>query len=362
MRNVILRIAALGAALAILPSAGYAQIFFDPASPPPPGSNYALCVGGSNAQVATSPGSDCGGFTANGGTDKIVLGGNNTITLQGAPGGGDIIVGNGTSVTTLDGKNGDVSIGGKLSMNNLTGSVDMGGLVVQNVGAPVNGTDAANKAYVDAAVISGRSILTPFGDTATMTLNVGNTHPGFKATANGEVAALSGTGLTMGNNTGTTVSIDSGTGNANFAGTLTVGGTTTLNGDVKVNGNIDMGGNRVTNIGAPVAATDAANKAYVDTVSSSTNQRIDTANQRIDKANQGIAIAMSVQNPVLTGGDRFGVAVNFGDFAGNNAVGAAAVGILDKNFFGGGEKFGLTGGFGVSNNQAAGRVGMQLTW
>src|SRR5262249_39488891 len=119
--------------------------------------------------------------------------------------------------------------------------------------------------------------------------------------------------------------------------------------------NVDFGGNVLHGVGTPVVGTDAANKAYVDA-------GLATANQRIDKANQGIAIAMSVQNPVLTGGDRFGVAVNWGDFAGNHAIGAAAVGILHPNLFGGGEKFGLTGGFGVSNNQAAGRVGMQITW
>ena len=86
------------------------------------------------------------------------------------------------------------------------------------------------------------------------------------------------------------------------------------------------------------------------------------ANQRIDKVNQGVAIAMSVQNPVLTGSDRFGVAVNWGDFAGYNAVGGTVVGIIGQNVFGGGEKFGLTGGFGASSNQVAGRVGVQLTW
>src|SRR5262249_47296413 len=109
------------------------------------------------------------------------------------------------------------------------------------------------------------------------------------------------------------------------------------------------------NVAAGVAPTDAVNVGQL-------NSSVNTLNQRIDKVSEGVAIAMSVQNPVLTGGDRFGVAVNFGDFAGNNAVGAAAVGIINQNVFGGGEKFGVTGAFGVSNNQAAGRVGVQLTW
>ncbi len=164
-------------------------------------------------------------------------------------------------------------------------------------------------------------------------------------------------------------------GTANKNANLTVSGTATVTGQAYLNGgatvsnnltvsgagnggpatNVDMGGNVVHDVAAPVLGTDAANKAYVDA-------SLNSANQRIDRANQGVAIAMAVQNPVLTGSDRFGVAVNFSDFAGNSAVGATAVGILAQNVFGGGEKFGLTGGFGTSSNQTAGRVGVQLTW
>ena len=164
-------------------------------------------------------------------------------------------------------------------------------------------------------------------------------------------------------------------GTANKNANLTVSGTATVTGQANLNGgatvsnnltvsgagnggpatNVDMGGNVVHDVAAPVLGTDAANKAYVDA-------SLNSANQRIDRANQGVAIAMAVQNPVLTGSDRFGVAVNFSDFAGNSAVGATAVGILAQNVFGGGEKFGLTGGFGTSSNQTAGRVGVQLTW
>ncbi len=164
-------------------------------------------------------------------------------------------------------------------------------------------------------------------------------------------------------------------GTANKNANLTVSGSATVTGQANLNGgatvsnnltvsgagnggpatNVDMGGNVVHDVAAPVLGTDAANKAYVDA-------GLNSANQRIDRANQGVAIAMAVQNPVLTGSDRFGVAVNFSDFAGNSAVGATAVGILAQNVFGGGEKFGLTGGFGTSSNQTAGRVGVQLTW
>src|SRR5262249_2808600 len=100
MGTVFLRIAALGAALALLPCAGHAQIFWDPGATSFT-DNTALCVASGTNQMAQGSGSDCGStsFITVGGTSKIVLGGANTITLQGAPGGGDIIVGNGTHNT-----------------------------------------------------------------------------------------------------------------------------------------------------------------------------------------------------------------------------------------------------------------------
>jgi trimeric autotransporter adhesin len=121
------------------------------------------------------------------------------------------------------------------------------------------------------------------------------------------------------------------------------------------NGYISAGGNAIHDVAAPVLGTDAANKAYVD-------NGLRSVNQRVDQANQGVAIAMAVQNPALTGNDKFGISVNWSEFAGNNAFGAAAVGIIGKNLFGGGEKLGLTGGIGGSGNQVAGRAGLQLTW
>jgi hypothetical protein len=59
------------------------------------------------------------------------------------------------------------------------------------------------------------------------------------------------------------------TGNTAIAGTLGVTGTTTL-GNLTIGSTktIDVGANKVTNVGAPTLATDAATKQYVDTVAS----------------------------------------------------------------------------------------------
>jgi trimeric autotransporter adhesin len=161
----------------------------------------------------------------------------------------------------------------------------------------------------------------------------------------------------------------------NVATGATINGGATVNGGLKVGAqsNVSMGNNVVHDVAAPVLDTDAANKAYVDTAVGATagavaankayiDNGLTKANQRIDKAYEGVAIAMAVQNPVLTGSDRFGVSVNWGEFAGSSAFGAAAVGIVGQNLLGTGEKLGLTGGIGGSNNQVAGRVGLQLTW
>lgn len=419
MGYVYLRVAAFGAALAMLPCTCYAQVTFLSDAPnrlfPGP---EPVCVPSGDGKAFTSGTNDC---TSSGGQSQITglqvgdFAKSITIDSVGAGNVGVLFVGTGTNQTTLDGSNGNINLAGTLnialqgglSVDAGNNNINFGGNVIHGVGTPTASTDAANKAYVDTAVANSHTVTNGFGDTASITSDVGNLFAGFKATSgtDSRVATLSAPGLTLNNGTTDTVVLDTATGNASFAGNLSVGGTSTftglatfnggikttsieVTGNSKVDGNqtvtgqsflnggatisnnltvtpnttVDMGGNRIENVGAPVTSTDAANKAYVNSAIGSANQRIDQANQRIDRADQGIAIAMAVQNPVLTNGDRFGVAVNFGDFAGYNAIGATAVGIIGHNVFGGGEKFGLTGGFGVSSNQAAGRVGVQLTW
>ena len=260
----------------------------------------------------------------------------NTLTV--ASGGANIT--GGTTTDTLTVTNG--AIGTTITPSGIdTGSINVGGTLTANtvnsnaVYSTVVGADQVNTVGLNADAanfgVSGNTAIDGKGNVTIGTANKNaNLTVSGTATVTGQ-AYLNG-GATVSNNL--TVS---GAGN---------GGSAT---------NVDMGGNVVHDVAAPVLGTDAANKAYVDA-------GLNAANQRIDRANQGVAIAMAVQNPVLTGSDRFGVAVNFSDFAGNSAVGATAVGILAQNVFGGGEKFGLTGGFGTSSNQTAGRVGVQLTW
>lgn len=163
---------------------------------------------------------------------------------------------------------------------------------------------------------------------------------------------------------GTTI-IDAATGtisvnSSNATRKTTLNGTTgdvTVGGDFAVasNRNVDFGGNALHGVGPGILGTDAVNVDQLSSVA----RRLD---KRIDTVSEGVAIALAIQNPILTGSDRFGVSVNWGEFDGNAAFGAAAAGIVGHNIFGAGEKVGLTGGFGVSGGQVAGRAGLQFTW
>ncbi len=174
---------------------------------------------------------------------------------------------------------------------------------------------------------------------------------------------------------------------------------------------VDMGGNRVQNVGTPTAGTDATNKIYVDglhnlqqtqidnivVVNNQQNTRltnVETVNAQQDtrlnalesasfgQASQiaainksleklgrrdgeladGIAIAMSVAQPVFQTGQRFAIRAGWGNFDGANAIGLTAAGLL-ANFRGGGSLvLDVGGGVSTKYNMVAGRAGLTLGW
>ena len=60
----------------------------------------------------------------------------------------------------------------------------------------------------------------------------------------------------------------------------------------------------------------------------------------------------------------FGLRANFGAYGGQHALGFSAIGVLDQNVIGNGEKLALSGGFGIgtSDRNIGGRISAQLTW
>ena len=105
-----------------------------------------------------------------------------------------------------------------------------------------------------------------------------------------------------------------------------------------------MGGNRVQDVGTPIFATDAANKAYVD--------------QGLNKAYQGTAIALAISQPVLGTGQNFAIRAGWGEYESQNAGGISAVGIIGRDWLWGGSTVALDGGVGFSNNQVAAKAGV----
>jgi hypothetical protein len=89
--------------------------------------------------------------------------------------------------------------------------------------------------------------------------------------------------------------------------------------------------------------------------------------KRIDENQSGIALAMAMQNPDLTGNERFGMAANYGNFEGANGLGMSLMGVLGNNFVAKGDRLAISGGFGVGfeegdgDNVYGGRVGLQWT-
>jgi hypothetical protein len=136
------------------------------------------------------------------------------------------VVGNVTgNVTASSGSSSfnDVTINGSLNMN--SGSAG----TVTGLSAPVNGTDAATKTYVDTSIS-----------------NLIDTAPGTLDTLN-ELAAALGDDPNFAATT-----------SASIAAKLPLAGGTMA-------GAIAMGTNKITGLGTPTASTDAATKGYVDT-------------------------------------------------------------------------------------------------
>ena len=76
-----------------------------------------------------------------------------------------------------------------------------------------------------------------------------------------------------------------------------------------------------------------------------------------------------MENPDLTGNERFGVAMNYGNFEGASALSWSAMGVLGYDVLSRGDRVAVSGGFGVGFEDGnagddvwGGRVGAQWTW
>ncbi len=98
-----------------------------------------------------------------------------------------------------------------------------------------------------------------------------------------------------------------------------------------------------------------------------TSEDLAAINRQLDEANAGVALAMSMENPDLTGNERFGMAANWGAYEDANAFGMSLMGVLGNNFVAEGDRVAISGGFGIGFDNGGGddvyggRVGLQWT-
>ena len=126
----------------------------------------------------------------------------------------------------------------------------------------------------------------------------------------------------------------------------------------------DQGGNLATDGGFVFDKIDEFDHHFTQV-----DRRLDNqGDKRIDENKSGVALAISMENPDLTGNERFGVAMNYGNFEGASALSWSAMGVLGYDVLSRGDRVAFSGGFGVGfeeNNGDdvwGGRVGAQWTW
>jgi hypothetical protein len=304
-----------------------------------------------------------------------------------------VAVGSGAGTTTIDGTGvtlgsgatltagGNATVGGTLGV---TGNTMLSTLSTSGA-AMLDSLGVTNDATVSGTLgVTGNTMLTTLSTSGAAALNslsvtnnatVGGT---LGVTSDATVGGTLGvTGLT------TTNGIDNSSGGISNAGA--VSGVTTLSSTTIINSGaasinslavgaggmtvaagapVSMGGNRVQDVATPVDPTDAANKAYVDSMSGNVEAqieaqtaRINSAFKEIDRNSEGIAVAMAMGGIALPQGKAFAIGANIGFYQDKQATAAQTVIRLNNNLT-------LNGGIGVgmSRNQVGGRVGLMAAW
>jgi hypothetical protein len=310
-------------------------------------------------------------------TNNATVGG--TVGVTGAPTTAGISNTGNVATTTLStsgaatlnsvGVTNNATVGGTLGVSGLTttNGIDNGGSGITNAGAISGATAIAGDGT---GSITGFVDMTASGTVqgATLTDGAGTTISG-GAVATNTVGATTGNITTLNATTANATTLNSTTisnAGATNTGSLAVGA-----GGMAVAGGapVSMGGNRVQNVAAPVAATDAANKAYVDAAIGGADiegleaaiqqqtARINSAFREIDKNTEGIAVAMAMEGLSLPPGQVFAIGASLGMYQDKQAAAAQTVIRLNETLtFNGGI------GVGLGTNQVGGRVGVMAAW
>jgi hypothetical protein len=91
--------------------------------------------------------------------------------------------------------------------------------------------------------------------------------------------------------------------------------------------------------------------------------------RHLSELNAGVALALAAPGPDLTGNERFGIGVNYGNYEGTGAVGVGLTGVVlptvgqsGRLAVTGGVRYGFSDGRYSSKDVIGGRVGAQFTW
>jgi trimeric autotransporter adhesin len=91
-------------------------------------------------------------------------------------------------------------------------------------------------------------------------------------------------------------------------------------------------------------------------------QNLDALGRRDDELAGGIAIALSLAQPMIRPGQTFAMRLGWGNFDGENAVGLTAAGVVSQGDFGPTSSVIVDGGVGTARDQVAGRGGVSFGW
>ena len=221
--------------------------------------------------------------------------------------------------------------GGGSTYNAASGAVSapsyaVGGVSYGNVGAAVAASNLLAVQYVADSAGAPTNAVRLIGN--------GNGQPvALTNVANGSVSATSR---------------DAVNGGQLFAVQQTASGAIQRSGD-NLTGNLGFGGNRATGLGAPIDATDAATKGYVDGIQLQTNQQLASltsglngAFRRIERNSQGVALAIALGGGYLESESKFSLHGAWGNFDGYNALAAQTyIRLTDDVVINGGLSFGL---------------------
>lgn len=212
-----------------------------------------------------------------------------------------------------------VSVSGNTNTTNDQGYVYYGGNLSSS-GTPTNGSVNVTENTIGMTT-SGVTLSTYTGtatyDPATGTVSM-------SPLALSSAASITSAGLAVTNGTATT------TVGATGISTGTLASTSLTTGAVSAT-SLNMNGGRITNVGTPTAATDAATKGYVDTQIAGVNTSINSLSSLVranrKRADRGIATAVALSGGAFLPDKKFNLTANVGAYRGETAV-AAQIGML----------------------------------